>query len=307
MSLTEASLVAPAGRQSQTTSSQAPSRRSLLTGIATMLGSGVSNQVGAAVGSHAFPTIGPVGVVAVRQFVAAAVLVPLARPAFRRFTWAQWWPILLLGVVFAVMNIGLYSAIERIGLGLAVTLEFLGPLAVGLAGARGRLELLCAVLAGVGVYVLILPGPSTDYLGIALGMLAAACWAAYILLNRLLGTRLPGLQAPAAATSVSALIYLPVAAVMMLNGQLGGVGLLYAAAAGLLSSVVPYVADLLALRRVSAPFFGVFMSVNPVLAALSGLLFLGQIPQLHEWIGIVIVVAANGCVTLAAARRTRLA
>jgi len=89
MSLTEASLVAPAGRQSRTTSSQAPSRRSLLTGIATMLGSGVSNQVGAAIGSHAFPTIGAVGVVAVRQFVAAAVLMPLARPAFRRFTWAQ--------------------------------------------------------------------------------------------------------------------------------------------------------------------------------------------------------------------------
>jgi len=270
-----------------------------------MLGSGLSNQVGAAVGSHAFPTIGPVGVVAVRQFVAAAVLLPLARPAFRRFSWGQWWPTLLLGVVFALMNISLYSAIERIGLGLAVTLEFLGPLAVGLAGARGRLELLCAVLAGVGVYVLILPGPSTDYIGVALGMLAAVCWAAYILLNRLLGTRLPGLQAPAAATSVSALIYLPIAAVVIFNGQLGGVGLLYAAAAGLLSSVVPYVADLLALRRVSAPFFGVFMSVNPVLAALSGLLLLGQNPQLHEWVGIVIVVAANGCVTLAAARRMR--
>ena len=280
-----------------------PDRRPLLIGIATMLGSGASNQVGAAVGSHAFPTIGPVGVVAVRQFVAAAVLIPVARPAFHRFAWAQWWPTLLLGVVFAVMNLSLYSAIDRIGLGLAVTLEFLGPLAVGLAGARGRLELLCAVFAGIGVYVLILPGPSTDYLGVALGMLAAACWAAYILLNRLLGKRLPGLQAPAAATSVSAVIYLPVAAVMIINGQLGGLGLLYAAVAGLLSSVVPYVADLLALRRVSASFFGVFMSVNPVLAAMSGLLLLGQIPQLHEWIGIIVVVVANGFVTLAAARR----
>lgn len=277
------------------------SRRSLFTGIVTMLASGASNQVGAAIGSHAFASIGPVGVVAVRQFVAAAVLLPVARPAFRRFTWAQWWPTLLLGVVFAVMNISLYSAIDRIGLGLAVTLEFLGPLAVGLAGARGRLELCCAVLAGAGVYVLILPGPSTDYVGVGLGMLAATCWAAYILLNRILGARLPGLQAPAAATSVSALIYLPVAAVMIADGRFVGVGLLFAAAAGLLSSVVPYVADLLALRRVSASFFGVFMSINPVLAAVSGVLLLGQRPAVHEWVGIIVVVAANAVVTVAAA------
>jgi len=270
-----------------------------------MLASGASNQVGAAVGSHAFSSIGPVGVVAVRQFFAAAVLVPLARPAFHRFTWAQWWPTLSLGVVFALMNISLYTAIDRIGLGLAVTLEFLGPLAVGVAGARGRLELLCAVLAGAGVYVLILPGPSTDYLGVALAVLAAVCWAAYILLNRLLGARLPGMQAPAAATTISALIYLPVAVVLIANGLLGGIGLLYAAAAGLLSSVIPYVADLHALRRVSTSFFGVFMSVNPVLAAVAGLLLLGQQPQLNEWIGILVVVAANGMVTVAAARRDR--
>ena len=296
MSQTDTAPVAPADGPS---TSMTP--RSLAIGIATMLGSGASNQVGAAIGSHAFASIGPVGVVAVRQFVAAAVLLPVARPAFRRFTWAQWWPTLLLGVVFAVMNISLYSAIDRIGLGLAVTLEFLGPLAVGLAGARGRLELWCAVLAGAGVYVLILPGPSTDYLGVGLGMLAATCWAAYILLNRIVGARLSGLQAPAAATSVSALIYLPVAAVMIADGRFVGVGLLFAAAAGLLSSVVPYVADLLALRRVSASFFGVFMSINPVLAAVSGVLLLGQQPALHEWIGIIVVVAANAVVTVAAA------
>ena len=100
-----------------------------------MLGSAASNQVGAAVGAHAFPTIGPAGVVAVRQFVAAAVLLPVGRPNLRRFTWAQWWPTLLLGLVFATMNLSLYTAIDRVGLGLAVTLEFLGPLAVALGGS----------------------------------------------------------------------------------------------------------------------------------------------------------------------------
>src|SRR3954467_8796768 len=110
-------------------------RRATAAGVAVMVFSGASNQVGAAVGAHAFPAIGPAGVVAVRQFVAAAVLLPVARPNFRRFTWAQWWPTLLLGLVFATMNISLYTAIDRIGLGLAVTLEFLGPLAVALCGS----------------------------------------------------------------------------------------------------------------------------------------------------------------------------
>src|SRR5690242_10919474 len=155
------------------------SRGSLAGGIATMVGSGASNQVGAAVGAHAFATIGPAGVVAVRQFVAAAVLLPVARPDLRRFTWAQWWPTLLLGLVFATMNLSLYTAIDRIGLGLAVTLEFLGPLAVALLSSRSRADLLCAVAAGAGVYVLVLPGPSSDVLGIGLGLVAAACWASY--------------------------------------------------------------------------------------------------------------------------------
>ena len=131
-----------------------------------MLGSAASNQVGAAVGAHAFPTIGPAGVVAVRQFVAAAVLLPVARPDLRRLTWSQWWPTVLLGVVFAVMNLSLYTAIDRIGLGLAVTLEVLGPLAVALLGSRTRIDLICALAAGAGVYVLVLPGPSSDFLGI---------------------------------------------------------------------------------------------------------------------------------------------
>ncbi|MEJ3745993.1 EamA family transporter [Actinomycetes bacterium KLBMP 9797] len=268
-------------------------------GVVTMTASAASNQVGAAVGAHAFATVGPAGVVAVRQFVAAAVLLPVARPDPRRFTWAQWWPTLLLGLVFATMNLSLYTAIDRIGLGLAVTLEFLGPLAVALAGSRTRVDLVCAVAACAGVYVLVRPGPSSDYLGVALGLLAAACWAAYILLNRLLGTRLSGLQAPAAATAVSALVYLPVAAVLIAQGRLRGAGILYAVGAGVLSSVVPYAADLVALRRVPPRFFGVFMSVHPVLAALAGLVILGQPLGAHEWAGILIVVTANAAAVAA--------
>ncbi|MEU4426513.1 EamA family transporter [Actinoplanes sp. NPDC024001] len=268
-------------------------RHERLLGLATMVGSAASNQIGAAVGAHAFAAIGPAGVVAVRQFVAAAVLLPVARPDPRRFSWAQWWPTLLLGLVFATMNLSLYTAVDRVGLGLAVTLEFLGPLAVALAGSRTRRDLLCALGAGVGVYVLVLPDASSDWFGIGAGLVAAVCWAAYILLNRLVGARLPGLQAPAAATAVSALLYLPVVLVLAAQGRLGAGALLYAVAAGVLASVIPYAADLIALRRVPPRLFGVVMSVHPVFAALAGLVLLGEALSAHEWLGVAVVVMVN--------------
>ncbi|MBM7863093.1 EamA family transporter [Lentzea nigeriaca] len=264
-----------------------------LRGFATMTASAASSQLGAAVGAHAFAAIGPAGVVAVRQFVAAAVLLPVARPDPRRFTWAQWWPTIALGLVFATMNLTLYTAVDRIGLGLAVTLEVLGPLAVALGGSRTKKDVLFVLIAAVGVYVLVLPGPSSDYLGIGAGLLAAMCWAAYILLNRVVGRRLPGLQAPAAATSVSALLYVPVAVLLVVEGRLTGTAVLYAVGAGVFCSVVPYAADVIALRRVPPRFFGLAMSVHPVLAALAGLLLLGEQLALHHWAGILLVVTTN--------------
>lgn len=276
---------------------------SLVRGVLTMAGSGTSNQLGAGIGAHAFPVIGPAGVVAMRQLVAAAVLLPVAGPPLHRFTWRQWWPVLLLGVATALMNFCLYVAIERIGLGLAVTLEFLGPLAVALLSSRSRWDLVCGLAAGAGVYVLVLPGPSSDLVGVAIGLGGAAGWAAYILLNRVAGQRLPGLQAPAAGTLVSLLFYLPVAATLALQGVFTGPALFYAAAAGVLCSVVPYASDAIALRHVPAGFFGVFMSINPILAALSGTLVLGQLLVLHEWLGIALIVTANAAAIWLAQRR----
>jgi inner membrane transporter RhtA len=275
---------------------------SVLRGVGTMLGSASSNQVGAALGAHAFGAVGPAGVVAVRQIVAAAVLLPLARPPLRRMTWPQWWPVLLLAVVFGGMNLSLYTAIDRIGLALAVTLEFLGPLGVALAASRSRRDLLIAVSAGAGVYVLVLPGSSSDGLGLGLGLLAAACWAAYIGLNRVAGARLPGLQAPAVAAALCALAYLPVVVLLAADGRWTSAAWGWAVAAGVLSSVVPYAADLTALRSVPPRFFGVFMSVHPVLAALAGIVLLDQFLGLHEWTGIAVVVLANAA-AVATSRR----
>src|SRR5215218_3303237 len=270
-----------------------------LAGVAMMLGSGLSNQVGAATGALAFPVIGPAGVVAVSQWVAGVVLLAVGRPQVRGFTWAQWWPVLSLALVFATMNLSLYTSIDRIGLGLAVTLEFLGPLGVALAASRRAVDLGCAVAAGAAVVVLARPQPTTDYLGIALALVAAACWASYILLNRLIGRRLPGAEGSAAAAGLSGLAYVPIGILTLLHHPPTARALGYAAAAGVLSSAVPFLADLLALRRVPAHFFGVFMSVNPVLAALVGLVILGQSLGWTEWLAIATIVSAN---TLSVAR-----
>lgn len=262
-------------------------------GIAMALTAAGSNQSGAALGAMAFPAIGPVGVVAVRQLVAAAVLIPGVRPRVRGLRRDQWWPVLGLGLVFSVMNLSLYSAIDRIGLGLAVTLEFLGPLAVAVADSRRSGGIGAAGLAAVGVLVLTDPGPSTDILGIALALTAASAWAGYILLNRTVGQRLPGLEGTALASMITVGIWLPVAIVWFAGRTVSPTVILLAIGCGVLASLVPYVMDLLALRRIPAGVFGALTSINPVFAALAGLVLLDQGLGVQSWIGIGLIVSGN--------------
>jgi inner membrane transporter RhtA len=261
-------------------------------GMALMLGSALSSQVGAATAALAFPVIGPAGVVAVRQWVAGALLLAAGRPRLRSFTARQWRPVLALALVFATMNLSLYTAIDRIGLGLAVTLEFLGPVAVALAGSRRLVDVGCALVAAPAAMVLARPQPTADYLGIGLALLAATCWACYILLNRTVGTRLPGAQGSAAAALVSALVYVPIGLIVLWLHPPTGYSLGEALTAGVLSSAVPFLVDLIALRRVPAQFFGLFMSVNPVLAALVGLVVLGQRLAWLDWVAIGAIAGA---------------
>lgn len=271
-------------------------------GLAMMLGSALANQVGAATGALAFPAVGPAGVVAVRQWVAAIVLLAAGRPRLRDFTRHQWWPVLGLALVFATMNLTLYTAVSRVGLGLAVTLEFLGPLAVALAAARRAVDLACALAAGAAVLALLRPKPTTDYLGLGLGLAAACCWAAYILLNRVIGRRLSGTQGPGAAAAVSGLLYVPIGIVVFARHPLTLKALACAAAAGLLSSAVPFIVDMLALRKVPTQFFGVFMSVHPVMAALVGWILLGQRLAWADAGAIAAIVGANAVSALSRRR-----
>lgn len=259
-----------------------------------MTGAATSVQFGAALAAQAFPVLGPAGVVAIRQWVASAVLLTSVRPRITAFTRRQWYPVLALALVYAIMNVSLYVAIQRIGLGLAVTLEFLGPLSVALLASRRAIDLGCAIVAGAAVVVLGRPTPTTDYLGIGIGLLAAAGWAGYIMSNRAIASRfaVPA-QGTAVAGSLSALLYLPVGIWVLATHDMTAVAIARAVAAGILCSVVPMLTDPQALRRVPARFYGVFMSINPVLAAIIGLVVLHQALSAADWLAIAAIVTAN--------------
>ncbi|WBU38614.1 EamA family transporter [Homoserinibacter sp. YIM 151385] len=270
---------------------------------ASMTGA-VSNQLGAAIGATIFPLVGPVGVVAARQFVSAIVLLGISRPRLHRLTWRQLRPALLLGAALVSMNVSIYFAIERIGLGLAVTLEFLGPLALALISSRRRRDLGIAALAGLGVVLLTGTVSGLDPLGIAFALLAAASWAGYILCNQVAGRSLPGLQGTAIGSLVATITTLPLLVVAVLHvpeGELPRVLLVFLAA-GLLASVVPYSIDLVVLRHLRREVFGILQSIHPAAAALAGLLVLQQLLTPLQWAGLLLVSAGNVLAVLLGAR-----
>jgi inner membrane transporter RhtA len=276
-----------------TTGASAAPRSDWAVGVALMTGSALSAQAGAAIATQAFPALGPAGVVAIRQWVASFFMLAVIRPRFWTFTARQWRPVLVLALVFAVMNVSLYIAIDRIGLGLAVTIEFLGPLGVAVAASRKAIDYACALLAGGAAIILGRPEPSTDYVGIGIAVLAAVGWAGYILTNRVMGTQFTGAEGSAVAGSLSALLYVPVGIWMLATHPVTITAVCHAALAGILCTVVPMTADLRALRKVPARFYSVFMSVNPLLAALIGLVVLSQSLGLIDWLAIGAIVAAN--------------
>ena len=190
----------------------------------------------------------------------------------------------------ALLAMGRYNdAFVSVGLGLVNAVIS----AVQEIGAKRKLDGLQLLDAAQVVVVLMRPQPSSDHLGVGLALLAAGCWAAYILLNRTVGRRVPGLEGTAAAGAVSALAYVPVGIGVLLTHPPTPAALACAGAAGLLSSAVPFAVDLLALRRIPAHFFGIVMSVHPVFAAGIGAVVLGEVLVPLDWLGIALVVTAN--------------
>ncbi|MFD5866652.1 DMT family transporter [Agromyces sp. NPDC127015] len=260
-----------------------------------MVGSATSVAVGAAIGATVFPIVGPAGVVALRQAVAAIATLAVARPRLRAIGWRRLRPAVLLGAVLVVMNLSLYASISRVGLGLAVTLEFLGPLAVALVGSRRRLDLACALGAGLGVVLLTGTVAGLDPLGIAFGFVAAGAWAAYIVIGQRAALALPGLTATAVSNTTAAAATSPLLVLALIGldpAELPRV-LLVGVAVGLLCSALPYAIDMWALRRVSRARFGVLQSLHPAAATLFGFLILGQTLTGWQLAGIALVMLSN--------------
>jgi inner membrane transporter RhtA len=262
-------------------------------GAALVVAAVTSLQFGAAFAVTLFDELGPAGAAFVRLAVAAAVLLAIWRPRLRDRRPADLRVAVLFGIALGLMNWAIYSAMDRIPLGVAVTIEFAGPLAVAVVASRRLLDLLWVVLAAAGIVLLADPGGgSLDAVGVGFALLAAAMWAAYILLSVRTGRLFPGGSGLAIAMAVGAVTILPMGV-----GQAGGAllepGLLAAGAAvALASSVIPYSLELEALRRLPARVFGVLMSLEPAVAALAGLVVLGQALVAREWLAIALVVVA---------------
>jgi inner membrane transporter RhtA len=270
------------------------SERARVPAITLVLGAIVSVQTGAAVATTLFDELGPTGTVMVRLGFAAIILVAIWRPSVAGMGGAQRRDVVLFGFALAGMNACFYLALDRVPLGIGVTLEFVGPLAVAFASSRHRLDLLWAGLAAAGIVLLSpLPGGDLDSLGCALALLAGGFWAAYIVLAERIGRSLPGGQGLALAMVVAGTLLLPIgiadAGAELLSPGLLAVGLTVA----ILSSAVPYSLELEALRRLPRGTFGVLMSLEPAVAATIGFVALDQGLAANEVLAIALVVAAS--------------
>jgi inner membrane transporter RhtA len=263
--------------------------------VAMVLGSISSVQCGAALATTLFGRVGPAGAVFLRAAFAALVLLAVAHRDVARVRRADLRDIALFGVTLAAMNLCFYAAIDRLPLGVAVTFEFSGPLAVAVFGSRQRRDLIWAGLAAAGIVLLSgdFGGGSIDLLGAVLALTAGGFWAAYILLSARVGGRSEGLGGLAVAMAISALLLSPVG----LASGAGGMGsadvLARGLAVGLLSSALPYALEIEALRRLPNAVFGVMMSLEPAVAALVGFVALGQGLVWSEAVAIALVVAAS--------------
>jgi inner membrane transporter RhtA len=269
---------------------------------ALVLGAIASVQFGAAIAVTLFAQIGPGGAVWLRLLGGTVILVPLWRPRWRGRSRSDLLLAGLFGFVLASMNFSFYSAIHRIPLGIAVTLEFIGPLMVAIAGSRRPLDLLWVALAAAGILALTEGGVHhLDGVGVALALLAGGLWAAYILINARVGRAFEGATGLSLAMCVGTLLMTPVGIAQGGSHLLEPRSLLLGAAVGLLSSAIPYSFENEALRRIRPGVFGVLMSIEPAMAALAGLIALGQELTAREVVGIALVVVAS----VGAARRAR--
>ena len=248
-------------------------------------------QVGAVIAVTLFDRLGPAGTAFLRLAFAAIILCTLWRPRLEgnlRLAAA-------FGLSLGLMNWSFYEALDRVPLAVAVTTEFAGPLLVAVVGSRRPLDVLWVVLAAAGIILLVGPGGgSVNAVGVAFALMAGACWMAYIYLSKRTGAAFAGGSGLAIAMAVGALLVLPIGIAQATTGAIANPGVVGAAfVVALASSVLPYSLELVALRRLPESVFGVLMSVDPAVAALAGVVVLGQALGPRDVLGIAMVVVAS--------------
>ncbi|WP_125133161.1 EamA family transporter [Microbacterium sp. 10M-3C3] len=260
-------------------------------------------EVGASLAVLLFDDVGPLGMVMLRLVFSAVLLLLIARPSLRGHSRRGWTSVLAFGLVLATMNGLFYLALERLPLGVTVTIEVLGPLALSIIASRRASALVWAGLALVGVAALGGGGwDRLDPLGVVFALGAAASWALYILASARVGAEFPKLDGLALAMAFGALLALPFG-IVQAGGALLRVDLLaVGAAVAVLSSTIPYALELIALRRLPAAAFAILMSLGPATASLAGFVLLGQHLSWLEVVGIALVIAASIGAVLTAAR-----
>lgn len=269
-------------------------RRAALAPVALVVAGGLSVQFGSAVAVLLMPRAGALGVVTLRLAVAALVLMAVCRPKLRGHSRADWGTVLAFGVAMGGMNTLFYQAVDRIPLGAAVTLEVLGPLALSVVASRRLVNLVWAGLALGGVVLLSGGGfDRLDPVGAAYALGAGAMWATYIVFSARTGRRFPQADGLALAMVVAALLSLPLGILESGSKLLVPSTLGLGAAVALLSSVLPYTLELMALRRLPAPTFAILMSLEPAIAATAGFLILDQALSATDALAIALVIGAS--------------
>jgi len=278
--------------------------QSLLLSVTLVTLGMVFTQTGASFAKGLFPLVGAAGATTLRLTLAAIVLLALFRPWRQRLDPAQWRAVLAYGGVMGAMNLFFYAALTTIPLGVAVALEFTGPLAVALAGSRKPLDFAWIALAVAGLALLLPLGQTAGEIGlpgVLLAIAAGACWAGYIIFGQRAGTG-GGPHITALGVSVAALIALPFGVATAGAALLDPAILPIALGVALLSSAIPYALDMVALPHIPSRLFGILMSGQPALGALSGFVILRETLSLWQLAGIAAVIVASLGATVTIAR-----
>ena len=253
----------------------------------------VSVQFGAGIATSLFDLAAPTIVTWLRLATSALVLLVWVRPRLCGRSRRDWLVVLGFGVALGLMNWSIYQSFARIPMGIAVTLEFTGPLALAVAGSRRARDLAWVLLAGVGVLLLGLEPGDLTWSGIGFALLAGGAWAAYILLSRSTGARWPGMDGLAVASTIAAVLLTPLALGRYAGDLRQAHVVLLGALVAVLSSVIPYSCELVALRSLRPAVFGILMSLEPAAAALAGLVVLQQTLSTMQWLAVLCVIVAS--------------